>query len=301
MKKTPPRNPADWQDFGQFLFNCREADPGYYVLHYLREAGYKQTQLYRFAVAWCAFYNLGIAAWASEVTGEKFYNRLRSVYPTAKRASERRHFRGAAGLAALAAWQANWPDPVDLALHILYQPGTPGDSLDLGGIRKQCESVPQMGDYFKWKWGDLGEVLAQLPVNFRGYENKSPKVPQEGAKLIATEAGKADWDTERVYLAIVKQMRKLGVKSFYAPWRDFDVQDAETICCVYKQYRSGGYIPGLRTAKAATRLHHDGQGCRTAKDAYNALLLNQPVPEFSDPAQLNDILMGHTFRVEGFL
>lgn len=293
MKKIPPKNPVDWQTFGQFIFAQREADPGYYVINYLREAGYKHSQLYRFAVAWCAFYNLGIAARASELTGKKFYKLLVDLYPTAKRASERRHFRGAAGLKALAQWEEKWPDPVNLALHIMAP--------DMGDIRKGCSDVAQMGDYFKWKWGDLTEVLTQEPVNFRGYENVSPKVPQQGAELIAIEAGKEGWSTERVYQSIAKQMKKAGVQSAYAPWRDFDVQDAETICCVYKQYRSGGYTPGIRTAKAAARLHHDGGGCLTAKDALHLLLTNQPQPEFSDPATLNAILTGETiFDVRRF-
>ena len=106
MKKIPPTNPVTWKVFGEFIFDCREADPGYYVVNYLREAGYNADQLKRFAVAWCAFYNLGIAARASELKGPKFYELLVSLYPTAKRASERRHFRGAAGLKALAQWQA---------------------------------------------------------------------------------------------------------------------------------------------------------------------------------------------------
>jgi hypothetical protein len=294
VKKVPPTKPVNWRVFGQFIFQQREADPGYYIVNYLREDGYEFPQLLRFAVAWCAFYNLGIAAWASEAkTGKAFYKRLRDVYPTAKRASERRHFRGAAGLKAIEQWEAKWPKPEALAEFIM--------AYDMGQIRKKCELVPQMGDYFKWKWGDLTEVLMQHPVQFRGYENKSPKVPQQGAALIAKEAGKESWDTEKVYLSITTAMRALGVESAYAPWRAFDVQDAETICCVYKQYRTGGYIPGLRTAKAATRLHHDGQGTITARDALQFLLANQPQPVFREPGMLNAILQGETLSIKDLM
>jgi hypothetical protein len=293
MKKIVPKDPVSWKVFGQFIFECREADPGYYVLHYLNEAGYNLDQLKRFAVAWCAFYNLGIAARASELKGDKFYKLLVDLYPTAKRASERRHFRGAAGLKALAQWQAEWKHPESLADHIMCR--------DMGDIRERCSEVAQMGDYFKWKWGDLTEVLMQKSVTFNGYEHVSPKVPQQGAALIAAEAAKPDWSTKKVYESLSTAMQRLGVKSIYAQWRDFDVQDAETICCVYKQYRTGGYTPGLRTAKAATRLHHDGNGCKTAKEALQLLLLHQPVPDFSDPATLNAILTGETiFDVRRF-
>ena len=299
MKKIPPTNPVGWADFGQFLFNQRDADPGYYVVNYLRADDYPADQLYRFAVAWCSFYNLGIAAKASELKGAKFYDYLEMVYPTAKRASERRHFRGAAGLKAIAQWRAKWPKPEQMAEWII---GNSTDYVtDLGDIRKRCESVAQMGDYFKWKWGDLSEVLRQEPLKFRGFEKHSPKVPVEGAKLIALDEG---WlfDIEYVYHRIVAEMRKRKVKSYYAPWRAFDVQDAETICCVYKQYRSGSYHPGIRTAKAFARLYKDGENCQTAKDAVHHLLKKQPQPMFRDPVTLAEILNGdRILRIEDLL
>lgn len=284
MRKIPPTDPVGWQDFGQFLFNCRESDPGYFILNHLREDGYSQIQLKRFAVAWTSYYNLGIAAKASEMKGPAFYKYLEKVYPTATRASERRHFRGASGLRALHQWQEKWPNPDVLADFIMDK--------NMGAIREHCDHVLQMGDYFKWKWGDLSEVLLQKSVEFRGYENVSPKVPQQGAALIAEEAGKPEMSTAQVYRAIAKQMNKLDVESPYAPWRAFNVQDAETICCVYKQYRSGGYVPGLRTAKAVARLQADGAGCRTANRARMLLLEKQPVLRFRDPDVLGRILEG---------
>jgi hypothetical protein len=97
-------------------------------------------------------------------------------------------------------------------------------------------------------------------------------------------------------------MQGLGVQSAYATWRDFDVQDAETICCVYKQYRSGGYVPGLRTAKAWARLTADGNGCRTAHVGLHLLLKNQPQQVFRNPAKLSLILNGfNIYRVEDLL
>lgn len=293
MKKTPPENPATWKDFGVFLFRHREADPGYYVLDALRELKYPPAQLKRFCVAWMTFYNLGIAARASELTGNVFYKFLFDLYPTAKRASERRHFRGEAGLIAIGQWQKNWPKPEGLMDHVMHD--------NMGDIRKACEIVPQMGDYFRWKIGDLTEVLTQQSVLFRGWENVSPNVPQQGAALIAKEAGKPNLTTEQVYRSIAKQMMHLEVQSPYATWRYFDVQDAETICCVYKQYRSGGYVPGLRTAKAAARLQADGGGCKTASAALDQLLKRQTKP-LNNIGVLSDILEGKLiYTVRSFL
>jgi hypothetical protein len=122
--------------------------------------------------------------------------------------------------------------------------------------------------------------------------------------LIAGEEGWAEegFSIEETYSNIVVEMRKRKVKTAYAPWRAFDVQDAETICCVYKQYRSGSYHPGIRTAKAFARLYKDGENCNTAKDAMDLLLKGQPQKKFRDPANLALILNGELIlRIEDLL
>lgn len=257
-RKIPPQDPDSWQDFSKFLFSFGEADPGYYVVRGLIDAGVPMDQIERFVIGWTTFYNLGIAAKVSELKGAKFYAYLNDIYPTAKRASERRHFRGAAGLGALAQWQRQWPNPEDLADHMLKPNGT------LDDVRIAATTVSHMGPYMTWKYGDLTEIVTGEPLQFRGFEKLSPKVPTEGAALIADEAG-VPVDTARIYRSIAKYMNTHGVRSFATPWRDMDVQDGETVCCVYKQYRSGSYWPGVRTAKALARLIADGEGCDTAK------------------------------------
>lgn len=305
MKKIIPADPVGWADFGEFIFRQREADPGYYILDYLRKDGYSPQQLKRFCVAWTSFYNLGIAAKASELTGGKFYDYLVAMYPTAKRASERRHFRGAAGLKAITQWRTKWSRPEGL-VDFIMRDAIDGDvTPTMGDIRGRCASVAQMGDYFKWKWGDLTEVLYQKPVDFRDWVKHSPKVPVLGAMLISAEEGWGegqDFSIRETYLQLVAEMRKRKVKSYYAPWRSFDVQDAETICCVYKQYRSGSYHPGIRTAKAFARLYKDGENCKTAEAAIAHLLSEQPQPLFRVPATLAEILNGDRIvRVQALL
>ena len=277
--KVPPENPATWQDFGEMLFKTKDSDPGYIVLNYLRESGVNENQLKRFAVAWCSYYNLGIAADASEKQGAKFYEYLNGIYETAKRATERRHFRGKAGLSALSQWQGMFPKPEALADFMIHD--------DLADVRRAAQSVAQMGTYFVWKWGDLSEVLGQKSCKFDGYEKWSPKLPLEGARLIAEEAERPDMDVGQVYRAIRREMVKRDVESPYAPWRNFGVQDSETVCCVYKQYRSGSYRPGIRTAKAWARL-----GAATSRTAHEArrMLIDGNVHYEEDEFQ--DILDG---------
>lgn len=244
-KRIAPKNPDTWRQFAPKLFNQYDADPGYYCLAF---SDLPHRQKLRAAVAWCSYYHLGIAAKASEYKGEAFYDYLRSLYKTAPRASERRHFRGAAGLTAMESWQSAYPNPEDLASHIL------GAKPDYFSIARQAGNIRLFGDYFKWKWCDLYEVLSGNPVDFTGSEFRSPKVPQLGAVLIAEDEGNEQKTVVDIYGMIVRHCRVKGMSSPVLPEKPFGIGEAETICCVYKQYRSGGYKYGLRTAKAIARL-----------------------------------------------
>lgn len=240
-----PASLDKWTTFTRNIFRDADADPGYYALMY---ADLPEDQKARVAVAWCAYYNLGIAARASEYKGAKFYKYLRDQYATAKRASERRHFRGRAGTEALEMWEAEFPKPEQMVSRITR--GNADDSpLTYAQVRARTDKVRMMGPYFAWKWCDLCEVLSGEPVDFRGSEKFSPKVPQEGAKLLFPDKTIAEAYAEIVRFAVFK-----GVTTLTGPDRAFGIQEAETVCCVYKQYRSGSYVYGSRTAKAIARL-----------------------------------------------
>lgn len=231
-----------WQDFALKLFRTRDADPGYVAL---AGADLPADQKRRFAVAWCTFYNLGIAAKASELRGRTFWGYLNEQYDTAQRASERRHFRGAAGRKALAAWEQEWQHPEAMVDEIMA--ALPYYHF----VRQAVRPIPQMGDYFVWKWCDLYEVLGGIHVDCSGpfAARHSPPTPQDGAKAIAP-----DQSVEDTYqmIALHLQMNNVPAPPHYE--RPSDINEAETVCCVYKQMCSGKYDYGLRTAKAMRRL-----------------------------------------------
>ena len=56
------------------------------------------------------------------------------------------------------------------------------------------------------------------------------------------------------YTRIPRHLNSLGMKS--PPWYDRGMlmQESETVCCVYKQYRNGKWMPYTRTAKATNSL-----------------------------------------------
>jgi hypothetical protein len=177
-----------------------------------------ESKRMRFMVAWCTYYNPGIAAEACERTGGRFWDYLFTWYGHAQRASERRHFRGDAGLKALRSWERQFPQPEKMIEHL--------QGATYFEVKRKAETVPQIGRY-------------------------SPKVPQEGAKLIAPEASVAD-----TYRAICAHLHQFPTASMSPPAHDrrMNMQEAETVCCVYHQMVGGGYWWHSRTAKAIMRL-----------------------------------------------
>ena len=234
---------GDWRKFATTLFKLEEADPGYMLL---ARAKLSDAQKLRYVLAWCTFYNPGLAAKASDYTGAKFYEYLRNQYPTAQRASERRHFRGQAGLKALAQWQALYPHPEKM-IEACFGP-------TYMHVRKNMQHMAQMGDYFFWKLADIQDTVFHMPVDFTGCEKYMPKVPQQGAEIIAALEG----DPRELGYSLVATMR--GVTKHISKLdhkfsdRKLALQEAETVCCVFKQHVVGDYKFGFRTAKAVKRL-----------------------------------------------
>lgn len=229
----------DWRKFATQLFKLEDADPGYMLL---RRADLPLAQKLRYILAWCTFYNPGLAARASDFQGAKFYEFLRYVYPHAKRASERRHFRGQAGLKALAQWQSLYPKP-----EAMIEACFASSYLQ---VRKNMSHMAQMGDYFYWKLADIQDTVMGKPVDFTGCEKYMPKVPKQGADMIG--------DMENLFtLEVIMGVVTAHVSKLAYPvkeGRKLALQEAETVCCVFKQHVVGDYKFGFRSAKAYKRL-----------------------------------------------
>jgi ribosomal protein S10 len=208
----------------------------------LKRAELSYEQKLRYVLAWCTYYNPGIAAIASQYRGVKFYEYLHSVYGVAQRASERRHFRGQAGYKALTQWQTLYPKPEDM-VEACY-----GDTYLK--VRQNMKHMAQMGDYFYWKLADIWDTVFDYPVDFTGCEKYMPKVPKQGAELIGNQE---NLFTLNVIMGVVTaHVAKLDypVKG----GRTLALQEAETVCCVFKQHVHGDYKYGYRSAKAYKRL-----------------------------------------------
>ena len=230
---------GDWRKFANQMFKLEDADPGYMLL---RRSDLPLAQKLRYVLAWCTFYNPGLAARASDFQGAKFYEFLRYVYPHAKRASERRHFRGQSGLKALAQWQSLYPKP-----EAMIEACFASSYLQ---VRKNMSHMAQMGDYFYWKLADIQDTVMGKPVDFTGCEKYMPKVPKQGADMIG--------DMENLFtLEIIMGVVTAHVSKLAYPvkeGRKLALQEAETVCCVFKQHVVGDYKFGFRSAKAYNRL-----------------------------------------------
>jgi len=235
----------DWRKFAEVMFKLEDADPGYMLL---KRAELDTATKMRYVLAWCTYYNPGAAAVACQFQGAKFYEYLRRVFPSAKRASERRHFRGQAGQKALMQWQDLYPKPEAMI------EATHGTSYLQ--VRKNMQHMAQMGDYFYWKLADIWDTVFDEVVDFTGCEKYMPKVPQQGADMIADlEAPEGQHpeglvDTMNVVTAVVR-----GIPYPVKGGRKLALQEAETVCCVFKQHVVGDYRYGFRSAKAWKRLN----------------------------------------------
>lgn len=229
---------GDWRKFATTMFKLEDADPGYMLL---ARAEMDEAKKLRYILAWCTFYNPGLAARASDFQGAKFYEFLRYVYPHAKRASERRHFRGQAGLKAMAQWQSLYPKPEDMVLACFAS--------SYMGVRKNMGHMAQMGDYFYWKLADIQDTVFHKPVDFTGCEKYMPKVPKQGADMIGDMEN--TFELEAIMAIVTNHIGKLD-HPFTA--RKLALQESETVCCVFKQHVVGDYKFGFRSAKAFNRL-----------------------------------------------
>jgi len=231
---------SDWRKFAEIMFRLEDADPGYMLL---KRAELDQATKMRYVLAWCTYYNPGVAAVACQFQGAKFYEFLRHVFPSAKRASERRHFRGQAGQKALMQWQSLYPKPEAMI------EATHGKSYLQ--VRKNMQHMAQMGDYFYWKLADIWDTVFDEVVDFTGCEKHMPKVPKQGAYIIGDHLNL--FTLEIIMGDITRHIKDIPypVKG----GRKLALQEAETVCCVFKQHVVGDYQYGFRSAKAWKRLN----------------------------------------------
>lgn len=170
-----PKTVRTFEEFIKVDLYTGDSDPVYWgVVRAYGEWGYEWAT--KFSVAMLAYYHTGTAVRAAEYSGEQFWNHLEGIYDHAARGSERRHFRGPAGAAALHAMRRWSPDPVKFFDNM-------GDSYQ--EVRKVCETaLKQFGPYFQLKVVDYMECLDKPMSSMRGLERNLPSEPAKAVGLM---------------------------------------------------------------------------------------------------------------------
>lgn len=232
MAKTP------WTKLMQQMFRYEDADPAHVAFC---RADVPEDVLHRTLLAWMAFYHVGVASMLGQYGGSKFWRKMFEAYPTAPRSTERRHFRGQSGLAALKDWVEWYPDPAYMFAAIRSLPPR------YTAIREYMRRHAQFGDYFVWKVCDLYEAMGGDAIDMDGCERYVSASAAKGARKIG-QAMDGTLTVMNVLERVAIYGRAHGLTSPPLHRKTVTVLDAETVCCVYKQLRGGKYVPGIRTA-----------------------------------------------------
>jgi hypothetical protein len=148
---------TSWQRFAELTIKTNDLDPMYSVIRALYHEKYERW-LGRFILYFLMFYDAGGAYYAArDTTDATFWDYVKKVYPTAKRGTERRHFRGVAGLRAMANFGYRAPWEIIKEIHR-------DNYTELeDNIRRNWEGT-QMGPYFIWKLFDIYNLIG-MPVS----------------------------------------------------------------------------------------------------------------------------------------
>lgn len=151
--------------FGKLLFTSGDLDPVYLALN---GSKMEDDQLARWLVAYWSFYHCGLACWASERRGKAFWAALleaarneteapcRGRWP---RGTERRHFRGAAGLSAVEALRKRYGStPEDMVEFMADGP------LDVRSVIDRASTHRLFGSWIGFKIADMLDAVVGLKV-----------------------------------------------------------------------------------------------------------------------------------------
>lgn len=199
-----------------------------YDFIYNARAYYGKTWSDNFAMYLFLFYD---ARGAVEAAYEPdFWEYVRKVYPTCKRGTERRHFRGAKGLAAIEKLShMGSPTVIWLQMHRdTYQELYQNISVCFNG----CE----IGPYFAWKAMDILDRGIDRFVNISLVEALKylPDSPRKCAKAVYPE-----YKLEDVLMDIVEWIEDLVAPG--NPNRYCGIPEAETIMCAIHGLQKGSY------------------------------------------------------------
>ncbi len=240
MKANEPK--MDIYQFGKQLLETNDLDP-VYVMLYNSELMHNDPLLYKWLLAYWAFYHVGTASF---ITGRGEENMYWQRFLTAAgskdypRSSERRHFRGRTSLKSTRYLQYRGVDT--LFSDLMAAPN------NAESVMNVVKSWYGFGPWISFKVADMLERLGMRPITF-DLKTVMYDSPLEAASLMwhhhysggASEpVNVGKWAVETL-LVSPELSRKAAPPDFE---RKLGFQEAETILCKWKSYMNGHYHVG---------------------------------------------------------
>lgn len=243
-----------WLEHAQKLIKTEELDPVYVLMS---RAQIPMEMKGRFFTALWMFYDETTALELSVFEGPDFWRQALKKYETARRATERRHFRGTGGLRCLESMQkfVGSERPENFT-HNLFAP-------TYMGVKQKVEKyLWGFGDYFVWKIADVQDRVFGFACDFDEAYSYLPKLAKKGFLLIEQQAeeevGASFGSLEEVARDCVKYAQQSGLMAPPSYDRLVTIQEIETVACSWRKINSGSDefkdIPLLR--KAILRSKH---------------------------------------------
>lgn len=211
-----------WQEFARETIRINDLDPTYEMLYNARK-DYGEAWVARYCLHMLMFYHVGEAEVAAQYEGKDFWEHVERNYDTCKRGTERRHFRGRAGLEAIAGLKPRFLTRPEAVLSAFHAPAYP--TL----YRGVSEGAKGFGAYFIWKWADYLSCVFDMPIDLSQAYKYMPDQPAKCAKQVWPE------------LSLVESLDKVvqEIQQYLDPFsysRPCGVSEAETILCMMKGY-----------------------------------------------------------------
>jgi hypothetical protein len=222
-----------WVNFSLATMNTDELDPVYVAArNAIPILG--REHVCRFLMGMSLYYDMGVACdLADRSTEDTFWDLCFEVYPTAKRGTERRYFRGDAGLTCLQYMRDNFAGPEDF-FKKTYRP-------TYSELLKVFKDIPGYGEYHTWKIWDFYDRILGMPVASDESAFKAmPKEPVKGLKLVAAEMNwDDDLDPKIIAQYCVNTLQSMNCLASPAKDRLVHIAEVETNMCGLSHFYKG--------------------------------------------------------------
>jgi hypothetical protein len=223
--------------FGDALIETQDLDPVYVAIY---RADLPGLQLCRLLLAYWCFYHLGVAAWLSEHRGSDYYTRMMeaatNITPSPvggrwPRMAERRHFRGAKCIQAVAYLAERSPYDRVWGLTAFTTEEE---------IMREVRKWPMFGPWIAFKAADMLERCTTARVRFRPNIGLIYDEPRSALEIFAAQHATRSPSESYNFLLGYFSTRKAPPKLD----RRCGPQEVETILCKWKSHVSGHYEVG---------------------------------------------------------